>query len=90
MERKTYIRHVLSQHLCDDKGTYQQLTEREALSRIAAVKIRMGKIVAGKLPVQEQKYFTSNLISSTKSFRLPQTYGMPKVHKGEDRQENLQ
>ena len=55
MIRETYIRDVLLQHLLDDKGTYRQLTEAETISRMVAIKIRMVKIVSGKLTVEEQK-----------------------------------
>ena len=50
---------------------------------MAAIRIRMGKIISGKLMVEEQKYFTDNLVTQRKDYRLAQTCGIPKIHKEE-------
>ena len=80
MTKSCYIKEVLKQHLQDKDKTYRLLSEREALSRIVAVRIRVQKIVEGNLPLNESDYFRLHL-SSKKPFRDPQFYGMPKVHK---------
>ena len=80
MERETYIKHVLEQHLKDKNETYRQLTEREVSSRIAVIWMRMGWIVSGKLPTEECEYFSNKLLQ-TEDFRTPQFYGMLTVQK---------
>ena len=57
--------------------------EAKNVSRMAAIKIITEKFIAGKLMVEEQKYFTDNLVTRNKDFQLAQTYGIPKIHKDE-------
>ena len=86
MIRTDYIKQMLHDHLEDKSNTYRQLGDREAKSHLLAIKIRMSKIIvkrslSGHLSKEETTYFTKNLLLGT--YRTPQIYGMPKVHKNE-------
>jgi len=60
-------------------GLGRRISERYATNRLAAVHLRMAKIVSGHLPKDEAEYFARHLLYS--NFRTPQFYGSPKVHK---------
>ena len=45
----TYIKEIFQQHLNAGKRTYHKLTDRRAYSILCVIKIRMGKVVSGKL-----------------------------------------
>ena len=79
MIRSTYISEMLRQHLQDKHKTYKKMSEREATSRLSAIKIRISKITENNLPLHENKYFQLSLQSQ--ELKIPQIYGMPKVHK---------
>ena len=54
------------------------MTDRETQSISCTVKIRVVKIVAGKICVIDTTKINKNLLLA--KLRTPQFYGMPKVH----------
>ena len=55
------------------------MTDREAWSRLSAIKTRIAKITSTNLPTDEDRYFLLSLQSM--DLNMPQIYGYPKVHK---------
>jgi hypothetical protein len=80
LERDIYIKMVLREHLQSD--TYQNLDEAVALEAITNLRTNLVAILKAnekKLPSAENDYFIKSL--KTTNHRIPQFYGMPKVHK---------
>ena len=85
MEREEYIRHILDEHLQDGKGTYIPLTKEQAKIYLLTLPSDLlclleEEDVQEMLPKAIKKYFRASLHKS-KHHRIPQFYGMPKVHK---------
>ena len=81
MQRETYIKEVLRQHLQDKDSTYKQISESTARSLFSRVESEIATITSGTLPPIEAKYFANSLLKPDDSFRDSVFYGMPKVHK---------
>ena len=79
MVSATYIQEMLRQYLQYKHRTYQQMTDREAWSRLSAIKTRIAKITSTNLPTDEDRYFLLSLQSM--DINIPQIYGCPKVYK---------
>ena len=82
MERVTYIKRVLEEHL-ESSNAYIQMDERSALNNIQGLHNKvvhlLCKIHRDYVDEDEMSYFNKNLKTH---HRVPQFYGMPKVHKG--------
>ncbi len=80
MERDTYFKHCLEDHLyC--RTTYKQLTEEEAVERVCHTRHILNQIRLNHrkdLSDSENKYFQRN---AKLNHRLPQFYITIKVHK---------
>jgi hypothetical protein len=80
MERKCYIQHILQEHLQAD-DTYSHLQEEAALDTLNNICTTLNSILKEhekSMPKVEHEYFNKCLMQPT---RVPQFYGMPKVHK---------
>jgi hypothetical protein len=79
MDRDTYIRQVLREHLLTD--SYTQLTKNEATTQMESIKSTLVNIFQSNqhlLSKPEVPYFKRSFATR---FRLPMFYGLPKVHK---------
>ena len=81
MQREVYIKLVLTQHLQDGKGTYQQISEATTWSQLFIVKVDIATLTSGTLPPLEATYFAKSLLQPFESFRDPVFYSMTNVHK---------
>ena len=84
IELQQYIQSILKYYLQDGK-TYSNVTENEAINNLQGVKLRLAslcKIHEDYLDENELKYFNSH--REKKTYRIPQFYGMPKVHKEDE------
>ena len=82
MERSTYIKNMLHEHLLDAKSTYQRVNESTAYSCMKAVHTRICKLVNDAVSGHDKDYFNRKITGSdVEDFRLPIMYGMPKLHK---------
>ena len=81
MQRETYIREVLRQHLQDGKGTYRQISKDSASEIMRKVKREMQEIIIGKLSIDENKYFVRKLQADCIRSCDCLFYGMENVHK---------
>ena len=80
MERKEYIKHILNEHL-NNTDTYQQLHQNDATKMILQMKYNCISILGQHVKsttVEEKKFYTKQLQLKQ---RVPQFYGMPKMHK---------
>ena len=84
MERETYIKRVLSNHLLD-KNTYEQLTDNMAKHKLNELQEQLTYIfenpsanVQNSLSNMEQKYSAKSLHHE---HRIPTFYGLVKIHK---------
>jgi len=82
MQRFTYIKAVLAQHLLDGKGTYKQILETTTRSTLFMTKAEIASLTSGTLPPIEEAYFLKILLNPDNSFHDPVFYEMSKVHKG--------
>ena len=83
MERSKYLKLVLNEHLLDNQ-TYRQLTETESFMRNKKFveEIREAMEENGEqLTIRDQRYISKGYETCD---RMPQFYGMPKVHKKPD------
>ena len=83
IERQEYINMVLKEHLLDS-STYTQLKEEEAqelLSKMRENTCEEYAQQASDLLDYEKDYFRSFVLKLPERLRIPQFYGMPKVHK---------
>ena len=85
MDKDTYIKRVLTEHLCD-KNTYQQLSEKEAHERLHNAREELfytlmnpTATTQNSLTDPQKKYFT-RVFNHTKH-RTPTFYGLVKIHK---------
>ena len=72
---------MLNDRLCDSKGTYKNLTENQVLQELYDLDSKMREILQDHeedLKETKRTYFLSELKTQD---RIPQIYGMPKVHK---------
>jgi hypothetical protein len=81
IERKTYITSILQEHLKNSSNAYSSLTQDEAFNLLADLKTQF-KAIAKRheksiLPAEQQYFYHS----MNKSTRIPQFYGLPKIHK---------
>ena len=81
MQRETYIREMLRQHLQDGKGTYRQISKDYSREVMRKVKENMREIIRGRLSDTEHKYFSRKFQADTIRARDCLFYGMAKVHK---------
>ena len=83
MERTKYLKLILEEHLLDNQ-TYQQLTENETFTRnrkfVEGIRESMEEY-GDQLTIRDQKYISRGFETCD---RMPQFYGMPKVHKKPD------
>jgi hypothetical protein len=80
IERKLYIQNVLSEHL-KNGNTYTNLSETEATERINYFTADLNRTLTKyrtSMNDAEYSYFVKSL---RENHRIPQFYGMPKVHK---------
>jgi hypothetical protein len=80
MERATYIRNILNEHLTTG-DTYQHLSEETADNNIKDLRKQLNKILTKhkkSMLDYEYEYFRKALMQPQ---RVPQFYGTPKVHK---------
>ena len=80
MERETYIKSILNEHLLDGK-TYQNIEESEALDILESIEKETWKLLDEYKDVvssDERDYFRKSFKSNK---HHPQFYGTPKVHK---------
>ena len=77
--RSSYISEMLRQHLQDKHHTYRLRNDRQAQSRLKAIKIRISKITEKDLPTHKERYFQMSL--QRQELTTPQIYDYPKVHK---------
>ena len=80
MERDLYIKNILREHLLDGK-TYSQISENEGNETLEFVETETRKLLREyKKYISEEElcYFNRGL---AKNKRIPQFYGLPKVHK---------
>lgn len=80
MERDIYIQNVLNEHLLDS-NTYMNLTKEEGIRELEMLKASLNSTLIEhrlSLSPNETSYFSRSLALSK---RIPQFYGMPKVHK---------
>ena len=81
MERRIYIQRMLDKHLCDGQ-TYDLLISIEANQILMDFKEELHELLVDKhstsLEDQERTFFERGFMKCT---RIPQFYGMPKVHK---------
>ena len=83
LERKEYIRLALHEHLHDRKN-YTILTEDKALSQLENLRTKAMKLFVNNtnnLTDHDINYFRHFLLQIPTKCRIPQFYGMPKVHK---------
>ena len=83
IERGEYIRLSLKEHLLN-KQNYTQLQPTEAEHLLMKMKDDTCSLFvehANKLSKHEIKYFRNFILKLPTSLRIPQYYGMPKVHK---------
>ena len=82
MERQQYIVRVLEEHL-ENGNTYTRVNEKSAINNIQAIKNKAIHLICNKhkgcLTQAEMNYFTKSFKING---RVPQFYGMPKIHKG--------
>ena len=80
IERHTYIHNILHEHLNNGK-TYILLQENDAMSKLEIIEEELKIILykyKSKMNNDERNYFKRVLMED---HRIPQFYGMPKVHK---------
>ena len=80
MERELYIKNILNEHLLDGK-TYSQIDEKEGNEILEFVETETKKLLHeyNKYTSEdEMRYFKRGF---AKNKRIPQFYGLPKVHK---------
>ena len=80
MGRDDYIKRVLEEHLMDDKA-YENLNEDQALTIIDDTRTKAFKLLLKYKIYLSKDEFTYLMRSLNKELRIPQFYGMPKVHK---------
>ena len=83
LERVEYIKMVLKEHL-HDTTTYTNLTEEIAHHQLNDMRKKTLKLFVKHAPYLsdfELKYFRTFLLKLPTNIRIPQFYGMPKVHK---------
>ena len=83
MQRVTYIKEILRQHLQDGKGNYHQIDEIAARKIEYKMREEMLDITRGRLSIAEQKYFARKYQAFFSKPRDWLFYGMAKVHKDE-------
>ena len=81
MQRVTYIKEILRQHLQDGKGTYCQNDETATHKIEYKMREEMLDITRGRLSITERKYFTRKYQAFFPKPRDCLFYGMAKVHK---------
>jgi len=79
MDRDTYIRQVLREHLLTD--SYTQLSKNEATTRMESIKSTLENIFQTNQHLLSKPEITYFKRSFATRFRLPIFYGLPKVHK---------
>jgi hypothetical protein len=79
MDRDTYIRQVLREHLLTN--SYTQLSKSEATTRMDSIKSTLENIFQANLHLLSKPEVTYFKRSFTTRFRLPMFYGLPKIHK---------
>jgi hypothetical protein len=80
IERKLYIKNALSEHL-QNGNTYINLNENEANNRLNFLRSELNEALSfykNHMSAAEYSYFVKSL---KEEHRIPQFYGMPKVHK---------
>jgi hypothetical protein len=81
IERETYIKLILNEHLKDKNQTYSPLTQDEAFSTISDIRLQFNSILKRHeksiLPIECQFFYCS----MQQPLRLPQFYGLPKIYK---------
>ena len=80
MERSLYIKSILNEHLMDTK-TYAKINENEAFATMKYVEEETWKLIdhySSIISKEEREYFRKSFPMNK---RVPQFYGMPKVHK---------
>ena len=80
MERRDYVRQCLTEHLLD-RSTYRQLSPAEAHDRMNSARITLDGLLLNYHRVIHPDHMTYFDRSLSFSNRIPQFYGMPKVHK---------
>ena len=83
MERDEYIRFSLKEHLLN-KNNYTQLDDTIAEQHLMQMKEDTCSLFveyANKLSKHDTKYFRDFILKLPTQLRIPQYYGMPKVHK---------
>ena len=83
IERSEYIKLVLTEHL-HKKSTYTNLNEGDAILQLNKIKADTGTLFvkhARDLTEADITYFRHFLLKIPTKMRLPQFYGMPKIHK---------
>ncbi|MGL5935090.1 MAG: hypothetical protein ACRCZI_05660, partial [Cetobacterium sp.] len=80
MERKTYKRRCIKDHLSDE-GTYRRLSQNEAAEHLQTAHASFYSLIQRNRKILPKSEYTFFLRAFEQSRRIPQFYCTPKVHK---------